>query len=132
MDISNDLTEAECVVWVNRFPEREWYLIFIGLSLTRIFTLHMQDENQEGHDGSYLDFYMKENPGASIENARCHVMHYISETWKLLNRQCLPPNPFSSCFTKACLNVARMVPLMHSYDGNQCLPRLEEHMKSLV
>ena len=67
MDMCNDLIEAEYVVWVNGFPEREWYLIFIGLSLTRIFTLHMQDENEEGHDGSYLDCYMKENPGMSIE-----------------------------------------------------------------
>ena len=75
---------------------------------------------------------MKEHPGTPIENARCHVMHTISETWKLLNQQCLAPNPFSTCFTKACLNVARMVPLMYSYDDNQCLPSLEEHMKSLV
>eukprot|EP00261_Vitis_vinifera_P032854 XP_019074097.1 PREDICTED: (3S,6E)-nerolidol synthase 1-like [Vitis vinifera] len=75
---------------------------------------------------------MKEKPGTSIENAQCHVMHTISETWKRLNKECLAPNPFSTCFTKACLNVARMVPLMYSYDDNQCLPSLEEHMKLLV
>eukprot|EP00261_Vitis_vinifera_P015409 XP_003635413.1 PREDICTED: (3S,6E)-nerolidol synthase 1 [Vitis vinifera] len=91
-----------------------------------------KDENQDGHDGSYLECYMKEKPGTSIENARCHVMHTISETWKSLNNECLAPNPFSTCFTKACLNVARMVPLMYSYDDNRCLPSLEEHMKSLV
>ncbi|KAL6333390.1 hypothetical protein AAG906_028575 [Vitis piasezkii] len=91
-----------------------------------------KDENQDGHDGSYLECYMKEKPGTSIENARCHVMHTISETWKRLNKGCLAPNPFSTCFTKACLNVARMVPLMYSYDDNQCLPSLEEHMRSLV
>ena len=75
---------------------------------------------------------MKEKPGTSIENARCHVLHTISETWKSLNNECLAPNPFSTSFTKACLNVARMVPLMYSYDDNQCLPSLEEHMRSLV
>ncbi|KAJ9690162.1 hypothetical protein PVL29_012688 [Vitis rotundifolia] len=74
----------------------------------------------------------KEHPGTPIKNAPCHVMHTMSETWKLLNQQCLVPNPFSTCFTKAYLNVARMVPLMYSYDDNQCLPSLEEHMKSLV
>ena len=99
---------------------------------TNIGIYTSQDENQDGHDGSYIECYMKEHPGTPIENARCHVMHTISETWKLLNQQCLAPNPFSTCFTKACLNVARMVPLMYSYDDNQCLPSLEEHMKSLV
>ncbi|KAL6333148.1 hypothetical protein AAG906_028331 [Vitis piasezkii] len=99
-----------------------------------VVLVHMSvfDENQDGHDGSYLECYMKEKPGTSIENARCHVMHTISETWKSLNNECLAPNPFSTCFTKACLNVARMVPLMYSYDDNRCLPSLEEHMKSLV
>ncbi|KAL6333221.1 hypothetical protein AAG906_028404 [Vitis piasezkii] len=89
---------------------------------TNIGIYTSQDENQDGHDGSYIECYMKEHPGTPIENARCH----------LLNQQCLAPNPFSTCFTKACLNVARMVPLMYSYDDNQCLPSLEEHMKSLV
>ncbi|KAL6333686.1 hypothetical protein AAG906_028872 [Vitis piasezkii] len=55
-----------------------------------------------------------------------------AKTWKSLNNECLAPNPFSTCFTNACLNVARMVPLMYSYDDNRCLPSLEEHMKSLV
>ena len=75
---------------------------------------------------------MKEKPGTSIENAQCHVMDTISETWKCLDKECLSPNPFSTCFTKGCLNAARIVPLMYNYDDNQCLPSLEEHMKSLV
>ncbi|WJZ96175.1 hypothetical protein VitviT2T_014886 [Vitis vinifera] len=102
-----------------------WLATYIGIYTS-------QDENQDGHDGSYIECYMKEHPGTPIENARCHVMHTISETWKLLNQQCPASNPFSTCFTKACLSVARMVPLMYSYDDNQCLPSLEEHMKSLV
>ncbi|RVW58702.1 (3S,6E)-nerolidol synthase 1, chloroplastic [Vitis vinifera] len=84
-----------------------------------------KDENQDGHDGSYLECYMKEKPGTSIENARCHVMHTISETWKSLSNECLAPNPFSTCFTNACLNVARMVPLMYSYDDNRASQALK-------
>ena len=75
---------------------------------------------------------MKEKPDTSIENARCHVMDTISETWKCLDKECLSPNPFSTCFTKGCLNAARIIHLMYSYDDNQCLPSLEKHMKSLV
>lgn len=36
----------------------------------------------------------------------------------------------SSNFKKACVNFARMVPLMYSYDENQQLPLLEEYLNS--
>ncbi|KAJ9690164.1 hypothetical protein PVL29_012690 [Vitis rotundifolia] len=91
-----------------------------------------KDENQDGHDGSYVECYLKEHRGSSVENARQIVAHMISDTWKRLNEECLSPNPFSTSFTKGSLNIARMVPLMYSYDDRQCLPGLEEHMKSLL
>ena len=55
----------------------------------------------------------------------------ISQAWKSLNKECLSPNPFSPAFTKGSLNIARMVPLMYSYDDKQNLPVLEEYMKSM-
>ncbi|CAH1423895.1 unnamed protein product [Lactuca virosa] len=67
-----------------------------------------KDENQDGHDGSYVTYYMRENEGCSLENAHGHVMSMISNTWKQLNKECLSPNKFSSPFIKACLNLARM------------------------
>ncbi|KAJ9168991.1 hypothetical protein P3X46_020463 [Hevea brasiliensis] len=70
--------------------------------------------------------------GCSVESVRKHVHQMISETWKQLNKECLFQNPFSLTFTKACLNVARMVPLMHRYDENYRLPILEEHISSLL
>ncbi|WJZ96168.1 hypothetical protein VitviT2T_014880 [Vitis vinifera] len=91
-----------------------------------------KDENQDGHDGSYVECYLKEHRGSSVENARQIVAHMISNMWKRLNKECLSPNPFSTSFTKGSLNIARMVPLMYSYDDQQCLPGLEEHMKSLL
>ncbi|WJZ96177.1 hypothetical protein VitviT2T_014888 [Vitis vinifera] len=91
-----------------------------------------KDENQDGHDGSYVECYLKEHRGSSVENARQIVAHMISDMWKRLNKECLSPNPFSTSFTKGSLNIARMVPLMYSYDDQQCLPGLEEHMKSLL
>ncbi|RVW86365.1 putative terpene synthase 13 [Vitis vinifera] len=91
-----------------------------------------KDENQDGHDGSYVECYLKEHRGSSVENARQIVAHMISDMWKHLNKECLSPNPFSTSFTKGSLNIARMVPLMYSYDDQQCLPGLEEHMKSLL
>ncbi|KAA8519937.1 hypothetical protein F0562_014153 [Nyssa sinensis] len=91
-----------------------------------------EDENQEGQDGSYVDYYMKEHQGSSVEVARQEVISLISDTWKRLNRDCLSPNPFSASFTKASLNCARMVPLMYSYDDNHDLPVLEEHIQSML
>ncbi|CAK9142637.1 unnamed protein product [Ilex paraguariensis] len=91
-----------------------------------------KDENQEGRDGSYVECYMKKHKVSSVESAREHVMNTISETWKNLNKHCLSPNPFSATFTKACLNVARMVPLMYSYNDDHRLPVLEELIKSML
>uniref|UniRef100_A0A5B7BT67 Putative (3S)-linalool/(E)-nerolidol synthase n=1 Tax=Davidia involucrata TaxID=16924 RepID=A0A5B7BT67_DAVIN len=91
-----------------------------------------KDENQEGQDGSYVEYYMKEHQGSSVEVARQQVVDMISDTWKRLNKECLTPNPFSASFIKASLNCARMVPLMYSYDDNHDLPLLEEHIKSML
>lgn len=92
--------------------------------------MDMQDENQEGKDGSYMECMMKEEE-MSMESAKEVVMLKISDAWKSLNKECLFDN-FPSQFTKASLNLARMVPLMYSYDDNQCLPRLEQQVKSLL
>lgn len=91
-----------------------------------------QDEDQSGHDGSYIDYYLKENKGVSIECARQHVFKLISDEWKQLNMECLRLNRLSASFQKASLNLARMVPLMYSYDGNQDLPELEAYVKSML
>ena len=93
---------------------------------------YLQDEDQNGQDGSYIECYRKEHQGSSVENAQRHVNKMISNAWKCLNKDCLKPNPFPPSFIKASLNAARMVPLMYSYDDKLCLPSLEEHMKSLI
>ncbi|XP_023748879.1 (3S,6E)-nerolidol synthase 1 [Lactuca sativa] len=90
-----------------------------------------KDENQDGHDGSYVTYYMRENEGCSLENAQGHVMAMISDTWKQLNQECLFPNKFSATFIKACLNLARMVPMMYNYDENHSLPLLKDYMNSM-
>ncbi|XP_022878022.1 (3S,6E)-nerolidol synthase 1-like isoform X1 [Olea europaea var. sylvestris] len=93
-----------------------------------------KDEQQDGNDGSYIECYMKENPGSTIEIAREHVADMISSEWKYLNKECfgLNKNSSSSSFTKASLNFARMVPLMYSYDDNHRLPDLEEFINSTL
>ncbi|KAL2495266.1 S-(+)-linalool synthase [Forsythia ovata] len=93
-----------------------------------------KDERQDGNDGSYIECYMKENPGSTIEIAREHVIDMISNEWKCLNKECfrLNQNSSISSFTKAALNIARMVPLMYNYDDNQQLPVLEEYINSTL
>ncbi|GMY37119.1 (3S,6E)-nerolidol synthase 1-like [Fagus crenata] len=90
------------------------------------------DESQDGHDGSYIEYYMKEHHGSSVNEAREKVVNKIADAWKHLNKECLSPNPFPGRFTKASLNLARLVPLLYSYDDNHCLPSLEAHMKSML
>ncbi|KAG2689685.1 hypothetical protein I3760_09G150300 [Carya illinoinensis] len=90
------------------------------------------DESQDGRDVSYIEYYMKEHQDCSIKEAREKVMNMISEAWRRLNKVCLSPNPFPASFTKASLNIARMVPLLYNYDENHGLPTLEEHVKSVL
>ncbi|XP_028777964.1 (3S,6E)-nerolidol synthase 1-like isoform X1 [Neltuma alba] len=91
-----------------------------------------KDNDQVGKDGSYLTCYMNDHPGVSEETAREHIKHKISDAWKCLNKECFTPtNPFPSSFAKVCLNAARMVPIMYSYE-NCSRSRLKEHVKSLL
>ncbi|XP_028805341.1 (3S,6E)-nerolidol synthase 1 [Neltuma alba] len=89
-----------------------------------------EDENQEGKDGSYMEYVKKEM--RNNEMAREVVMAKIADAWKSLNREFIMDDSFSSSFKKASLNLARMVPLVYSYDHNQCLPKLEAGVKSLL
>ncbi|KAG7964043.1 hypothetical protein I3843_09G148700 [Carya illinoinensis] len=90
------------------------------------------DESQDGRDGSYIEYYMEEHQDCSIKEAREKVVNMISEAWRRLNKVCLSPNPFPASFTKASLNIARMVPLLYNYDENHGLPSLEEHVKLVL
>ncbi|KAL5976109.1 hypothetical protein ACLOJK_020439 [Asimina triloba] len=91
-----------------------------------------KDESQDGNDGSYVELYMKENGITSPSVARDHVMHRISQEWKELNKECLYSTLFSPSFKEACLNTARFVPILYSYDQNQRLPALEGCINSLL
>ena len=75
---------------------------------------------------------MKDHPGVSIEQTRMHISHQISDAWKRLNQGWLnPDNQLPSSLVKICMNAARMVPVMYSYDGNSP-SKLEEHVRSLL
>ena len=92
----------------------------------------MQDEDQNGYDGSYIECYMKEHTGSSVEEAQAYVIRKISDEWKYLNQKCFSCNPFSESFTQLALNVSRMVPMMYDYNAHHRLPSLEENMKTLL
>ncbi|TYJ99412.1 (3S,6E)-nerolidol synthase 1-like [Cucumis melo var. makuwa] len=91
-----------------------------------------EDETQEGRDGSYLEYYMKENPSISYEETQQHTMKKISNAWKTLNRESLLSNQFPSKFNQACLNVARAVPLAYNYDRNKSIVSMENLVKKLL
>lgn len=95
-----------------------------------------EDEDQDGHDGSYIKCYMNEHEGATNEVARERVVDLISGAWKSLNQELMksPLHPMSpmKAFTRGCLNLARMVPLMYSYGEDHKLPDLEKFVTSLL
>ncbi|KAH6764609.1 hypothetical protein C2S51_015858 [Perilla frutescens var. frutescens] len=94
-----------------------------------------EDEHQDGTDGSYIECYLRDNPGKGFEEAREHVVGMIGMEWKRLNKECFNLRDKSSAsyeFEEGALNLARMVPLMYNYDHNQRLPILKEYMKLML
>lgn len=96
-----------------------------------------EDEHQTGRDGSYIECYMRDKPGVEFEEAREHVVEMIGMEWKRLNKECFDLSnhhslPSHDQFQEAALNVARMVPLMYSYDHNQRLPLLKQYVHLML
>nr|CAB3445366.1 unnamed protein product [Digitaria exilis] len=91
-----------------------------------------EDEAQEGLDGSYRDFYLMENPGCTPADAEEHMKRLIAREWEEFNRECFSRKTTSSMFTQACLNAARMVSVMYSYDKEQRLLVLEDYARMLL
>ena len=56
----------------------------------------------------------------------------IKREWEELNRECFSRRTFSSSFMQACLNAARMVSVMYSYDKEQRLLVLEDYARMLL
>jgi (3S)-linalool synthase len=99
------------------------YISFVDL-------INLQDEAQEGLDGSYRELYLLEHPAGDVEE---HMRRLIAKEWQELNRECFSRRTFSSCFAQACLNAARrMVSVMYMYDKEQKLPVLEDYMRMLL
>nr|GMC89873.1 (3S,6E)-nerolidol synthase 1-like [Ipomoea batatas] len=90
-----------------------------------------QGEKQDGNDASYVEYYVKENHDVSLSDGKQYVINMVSEQWKLLNKQCLSPTPIPTSFRKACLNIARMVPMMYNYSDTHCLPILQKQIMSM-
>ncbi|PKA53608.1 (3S,6E)-nerolidol synthase 2, chloroplastic/mitochondrial [Apostasia shenzhenica] len=94
-----------------------------------------KDDCQEGFDGSYIDYYMKEHD-ITLENARNETKKMISSEWKKLNRSLLLPKngddiKFPLSLKKAALNTARMTSIMYNYE-DQRLPLLEDYARLML
>ncbi|CAL5060677.1 unnamed protein product [Urochloa decumbens] len=91
-----------------------------------------KDEEQEGLDGSYRNFYLIENPSCTEADAEEHMRGLIMREWEELNRECFFRRTFSDSFSQASLNAARMVSVMYSYDKEQRQLALEEYTRMLL
>jgi len=99
---------------------------------TRTVNNRLQDEAQEGFDGSYRDFYLMENPRCGPSDAEAHMHSLITREWEELNRECLCRRTFSTYFTQACLNITRMISVMYSYSKEHRLLVLEDYARMLI
>ncbi|KAK4431263.1 Tricyclene synthase 0e23, chloroplastic [Sesamum alatum] len=75
--------------------EAKWF----ASGVSPIAEMHLEngkDGNEDGTDGSYIDFYMKDHPGVSMAQAREHVIDTIASEWKSLNKECFRLNHFSA------------------------------------
>jgi (3S)-linalool synthase len=97
-----------------------------------MYRFFLQDEAQQGLDGSYRDFYLMENPSCTQADAEEHMRGLIAREWEELNRECFSRRSFSSRFTQVSLNAARMVGVMYSYDKEQRLLVLEDYVRMLL
>uniref|UniRef100_M1ASN4 Linalool synthase n=1 Tax=Solanum tuberosum TaxID=4113 RepID=M1ASN4_SOLTU len=92
-----------------------------------------KDENQEGNDGSYIECYMKGQKNGSIELTREYVVKQIEDEWKQVNKKHFDlMNGSLGSFSKASLNLARMVPLMYNYDDKQSIHVLLEYINYML
>ncbi|XP_050893879.1 (3S,6E)-nerolidol synthase 1 isoform X2 [Lathyrus oleraceus] len=92
-----------------------------------------EDENQQGNDGSYVSCLMMDQPEYYCRRkATDEAMTKICNAWRSLNQECLFDSHFNKEFRNASLNLARMVPLMYSYDDQHSLIELEDQVHSLL
>ncbi|CAN6242819.1 unnamed protein product [Urochloa humidicola] len=107
-----DMAEKENGMNPVNHLRKAWAELFEGFMVESRWLAAGQDDAQEGLDGSYRDFYLLENPSYTPSDAEAHMRRLISREWKELNRECFSRMTFSSTFTLACLNAARMVSVM--------------------
>ncbi|KAJ4807836.1 S-(+)-linalool synthase [Rhynchospora pubera] len=91
-----------------------------------------KDENQEGFDGSYVEYYMKDNPSCSLDAAKLHTKKLISKSWEELNKEYFFNKSLSPYFKEASLNCARMVSVMYNYHEEQQLPLMNDYIQKLL
>nr|AGB05611.1 sesquiterpene synthase 2 [Valeriana officinalis] len=91
------------------------------------------DEIKRGDVPKLIQCYMHEK-GASEEEARAHVNHLISESWKKINNNLYVESPFSKTYIPIAMNLARVSQCVYqTCDGNGYpTPESKEQVASLL
>ncbi|KAK3000018.1 hypothetical protein RJ639_024435 [Escallonia herrerae] len=91
---------------------------FVENPITKELCQHLADELQRGDNPKSIQCYMHET-SASEEDARKHIRHLISETWKKMNEDRVAGSLFNQTFIGAAINLARMAQCMYQHgDGH--------------
>ncbi|KAK2989237.1 hypothetical protein RJ640_029535, partial [Escallonia rubra] len=114
--LADNPTTEEALAYLEKYPNIiRWSSIILRLS-DDLGT--SQDELQRGDNPKSIQCYMHET-GASEEDAREHIRHLISETWKKMNEDRVASSLFNQTFIDAAINFARMAQCMYQHgDGH--------------
>ncbi|KAK2970047.1 hypothetical protein RJ640_029676 [Escallonia rubra] len=109
-------TTEESLAYLEKYPNIiRWSSMILRLS-DDLGT--SQDELQRGDNPKSIQCYMHET-GASEEDAREHIRHLISETWKKMNEDRVASSLFNQTFIDAAVNLARTAQCMYQHgDGH--------------
>ncbi|KAK2989236.1 hypothetical protein RJ640_029534, partial [Escallonia rubra] len=114
--LADNPTTEEALAYLEKYPNIiRWSSIILRLS-DDLGT--SQDELQRGDNPKSIQCYMHET-GASEEDAREHISHLISETWKKMNEDRVASSLFNQTFIGAAINLARTAQCMYQHgDGH--------------
>ncbi|XP_052173597.1 (-)-alpha-terpineol synthase-like [Diospyros lotus] len=128
---SNSLTDDELQCLEAYSDIIKWSVIVVRLAndLETSF-----DEMERGDVSKSIQIYMHET-GASVEDARKHVKHLISEAWSKINEARPANSPLNRGFVDMVTNMARVVQFIYQYGdghGHDIEGKNKDHVVSLL
>ncbi|XP_052172303.1 terpene synthase 10-like [Diospyros lotus] len=129
---TNSLTDDDELKCLETYPDIiKWSSIIARLANDLVTS---SDEMKRGDMPKSIETYMHET-GASIEDAREHVKHLISEAWSKINEARAADSPFNRTFVDMATNFVRFSQFIYQHGdgyGNDIGGRKKDRVISLL